>query len=149
VSRDEGLILEEGDPFNAATMNALEGRIEAALNDTILPATCTYSSGIFTLSGLPDNLPDIFTVRFKAPADFAEGDTFSIGELPLPIKLINMTDAPDGAFKEGAVVLLSIDTTAECAFLTSSGLGQINNILFGTDEPTSLPSGTIYFQLEE
>ena len=123
VSRDEGLILEEGDPFNAATMNALEGRIEAALNDTILPATCTYSSGVFTLSGLPDNLPDIFTVRFKAPADFAEGDTFAIGALTLQAKLTNQEDAGDELFKSGAVVTMEVDKGAETAFFKSGGGG--------------------------
>jgi hypothetical protein len=125
VSRDEGLILEEGDPFNAATMNALEGRIEAALNDTILPATCTYSSGVFTLTGLPTSLPNIFTVRFKAPADFVEGDTLSINALPYALFMPNQQPAAAGAFAQSAVVSLNIDLVAGKAFLAGGGdLGE-------------------------
>ncbi len=149
VSRDEELILEEGDPFNAATMNALEGRIEAALNDTILPATCTYSSGIFTLSGLPDNLPDIFTVRFKAPADYAEGDIFQIGELTLQAKLTNHAEVPANSFKQDAIVSINVDKVAEKAFPVVGALGQVSSIMFGYEEPESLPAGTVYFQIAE
>lgn len=34
ISREEGLVLEEGDAFDADTMNAMEGRVEAGFIDT-------------------------------------------------------------------------------------------------------------------
>lgn len=38
VSRDEGLVIEEGDAFSAANMNDLEGRIES-----LIPRTLSFS----------------------------------------------------------------------------------------------------------
>ena len=37
VTREEGLIVEEGDALNAQNLNALEGRIEAGLGENPLP----------------------------------------------------------------------------------------------------------------
>ena len=92
----------------------------------VYPATCTYSSSVFTLTGLPDNLPDIFTVRFKAPADFAEGDTFSINALPYALFLPNQQPAQAGAFAKNAVVSLNVDLATGKAFLPggSGGMGE-------------------------
>lgn len=90
----------------------------------VYPATCTYSSGVFTLSGLPDNLPDIFTVRFKAPADFSEGDTLSINALPYALFMPNQQPAQAGAFAANAVVSLNIDLATGKAFLAGGGGGM-------------------------
>ncbi len=89
----------------------------------LYPATCTYSGGDFTLSGLPATLSDIFTVRFKAPADYIEGDTFSIGTTKLQAKLANQDAAPSELFMANAVLSMEVDLVGKTAFFKTGGGG--------------------------
>ncbi|MEA5011762.1 MAG: hypothetical protein VB100_08595 [Angelakisella sp.] len=49
VTREEGLVVEEGDALNAATLNNLETRIEAGLNEK---ADGIHTHGIADVSGI-------------------------------------------------------------------------------------------------
>ena len=62
VTREEGLILEEGDAFDADTMNALEERVKASFNNT-----CQYLyKATFLVDGWSGDGPYTQTVSVQA-----------------------------------------------------------------------------------
>lgn len=64
VTRDEGGITEDGDIFNAATMNDLEDRIEDAF-DGLTAADIPYTSGVSVADKIDDVESTILTVHSK------------------------------------------------------------------------------------
>lgn len=83
--------------------------------------TAAYSEGAFNLSGLPDTLPELFGVRFAAPESFSEGDVIRIGNQSLELYSQGMEALEDGAFAEGAVVVIDIDLAGNRAFFKTGG----------------------------
>jgi hypothetical protein len=122
---------EQVERWDSASEDIAEHEEDSGVH--IRSATASYDDGVFTLTDLPTTLPDIFTVRFKAPADFAEGDTFIIGSTTLTAKLSNQEPAPDELFKSGAVVTMEVDKGEETAFFKSGGPSW--NIFFGEEPP--------------
>lgn len=72
VARDEGGITEDGDIFNAATMNDLEDRIDNAF-DALTAADISYSAGV-SVADVLNALPNIIT---PPPKEFANGTAFT------------------------------------------------------------------------
>ena len=81
VSRAEGLVMEEGDAFDATTMNDLENRVAkafaeydpaelGAVNVTVQMYTCKKEGKVYQLTGSGA------VGRCKIPAAWASGDTW-------------------------------------------------------------------------
>lgn len=89
VSRSEGVIMEDGDAFDADTMNDLERRVAAGFTEldptgagggevTVQPYTCEKKNGVYALVGSGA------VGRCKIPADWVSGDTFSVNGNVVP-----------------------------------------------------------------
>ncbi len=89
--------------------------------DRIIDVDCEYAVGKFKFRKLPSCLPELFTVRFKAPADFTEGDTIIVKEFEMPVTTPGMTTAPTGLFANGAIIHCDIDMDRKLAFIIQSG----------------------------
>ncbi len=88
--------------------------------DRIIDVDCEYADGKFKFRKLPSCLPELFTVRFKAPADFTEGDTIIVKEFEMPVTTPGMTTAPTGLFANGAIMHCDIDMDRKLAFIWQS-----------------------------
>lgn len=89
VSRAEGLVMEEGDAFDAATMNDLENRVAkafaeydpaelGAVNVTVQLYTCKKEGKVYQLTGSGA------VGRCKIPAAWASGDTWKVNGTAVP-----------------------------------------------------------------
>lgn len=89
VSRSEGIIMEDGDAFDADTMNDLERRVAAGFTEmdptgagggevTVQPYTCEKRNGVFELVGSGA------VGRCKIPASWAAGDSFTVNGVAVP-----------------------------------------------------------------
>lgn len=89
VSRAEGLVMEEGDAFDAATMNDLESRVAkafaeydpaelGAVNVTVQLYTCKKEGKVYQLTGSGA------VGRCKIPAAWASGDTWTVNGTTVP-----------------------------------------------------------------
>ncbi len=90
--------------------------------ESIIDAECLYDGGRFRMHRLPGCLPNVFTVRFIAPADFKAGDVVVVNNIEMPVKTPGMTDAGDGLFSAGAVLHCEIDLDRNLAFI-NAGFG--------------------------
>ena len=99
VARAEGLVMEEGDAFDADTMNDLERRIGAgfseldpteagSVNVTVQPYTCVKTGKVYALEGSGA------VGRFKVPAAWSAGDTWTVNGVAVPAYC--GADAADG-----------------------------------------------------
>ena len=87
----------------------------------IIEADCVYENGCFVFSGLPVELPSRFNLRFTAPADYRLNDKLSVWNSEIALKTLQMTDAPELAFAERAIVCCAIDLKRKQAFISSGG----------------------------
>lgn len=89
ISRAEGLVMEEGDAFDAATMNDLENRVAkafaeydpaelGAVNVTVQLYTCKKEGKVYQLTGSGA------VGRCKIPAAWASGDTWKVNGTAVP-----------------------------------------------------------------
>lgn len=89
VSRSEGIIMEDGDAFDADTMNDLERRVAAGFTEldptgagggevTVQPYTCTKTGKVYALNGTGA------VGRCKIPASWAAGDSFTVNGAAVP-----------------------------------------------------------------
>lgn len=89
ISRAEGLVMEEGDAFDAATMNDLENRVAkafaeydpaelGAVNVTVQLYTCKKEGKVYQLAGSGA------VGRCKIPAAWASGDTWKVNGTAVP-----------------------------------------------------------------
>lgn len=89
VSRSEGIIMEDGDAFDADTMNDLERRVAAGFTEldptgagggevTVQHYTCEKRNGVFELVGSGA------VGRCKIPASWAAGDSFTVNGVAVP-----------------------------------------------------------------
>ena len=89
VSRSEGIIMEDGDAFDADTMNDLERRVAAGFTEldptgagggevTVQPYTCEKMNGVYELVGSGA------VGRCKIPASWAAGDSFTVNGVAVP-----------------------------------------------------------------
>ncbi len=126
VTREEGLVIEEGDALNASTFNDLENRIYTAFNEASIREVYTLthqkSSNVHQLTGLTGVTGTVSCV-FTATAAFAAGDTFTVDGTPYTIQLSNGETAEDNLFVAGASVPLIVDTGAKKVNFKAAGSG--------------------------
>lgn len=115
VSRSEGIIMEDGDAFDADTMNDLERRVAAGFTEldptgagggevTVQPYTCEKKNGVYALMG------EGAVGRCKIPASWAAGDSFTVNGVAVPAYC--GADAVDGdTIFKGRWVLFFYDGT--------------------------------------
>ena len=89
IARAEGVVMEDGDAFDADTMNDLERRIGAGFaeydpteagpaNVTVQPYTCTKTGKVYALTGSGA------VGRCKIPAAWSSGDSFTVNGQAVP-----------------------------------------------------------------
>lgn len=112
VARAEGVIMEDGDAFDAETMNDLEKRVAEGFS-TLDPAdlgadvcvqvyTCVKSGKVYALKGTGA------VGRFKVPAAWSAGDTWTVNGKAVPAYC--GADAADGdSVVAGRWVLFTFD----------------------------------------
>lgn len=110
-----------------ANRNALRVKNECSNENPhahkIIDVDCEYDNGKFVITHLPCPLPSLFTIRFTAPADYAQSDVIVVKGTELPVRTPGMVDATAGIFMAGAVIHCDIDLEREIAFCWQGGNG--------------------------
>lgn len=140
VSRAEGLVMEEGDAFDATTMNDLENRVAkafaeydpaelGAVNVTVQLYTCKKEGKVYQLTGSGA------VGRCKIPAAWASGDTWKVNGTAVPAYC--GADAVDGdTIVAGRWAIFTFDVDR----LGSVHVDQLQ-IVLKADEVGHLPLG--------
>ena len=111
-----------------AAQNALEIGMEAAIIANRLSPkvtytlTCTKSGTVHTLSS-NDTLPasGLVSCLFQAPADYAAGDSFKMGNTTYSVSTSDGEELPDKAFVSGAIVPVVLDQTSKTINFKQAG----------------------------
>lgn len=147
VSRSEGVIMEDGDAFDADTMNDLERRVAAGFTEldptgagggevTVQPYTCEKKNGVYALVGSGA------VGRCKIPASWAAGDSFTINGVAVPAYC--GADAVDGdTIVKGRWVLFFYDGT-QLNFNGGGGLSASKLALATATEGNVLAGNKFY-----
>lgn len=147
VSRSEGIIMEDGDAFDADTMNDLERRVAAGFTEldptgagggevTVQPYTCEKRNGVYALVG------NGAVGRCKIPASWAAGDSFTVNGVAVPAYC--GADAVDGdTIVKGRWVLFFYDGT-QLNFNGGGGLSTSKLALATATEGNVLAGKSFY-----
>lgn len=147
VSRSEGIIMEDGDAFDADTMNDLERRVAAGFTEmdptgagggevTVQPYTCEKKNGVYALIGSGA------VGRCKIPASWAAGDSFTVNGVAIPAYC--GADAVDGdTIVKGRWVLFFYDGT-QLNFNGGGGLSTSKLALATATEGNVLAGNKFY-----
>lgn len=147
VSRSEGIIMEDGDAFDADTMNDLERRVAAGFTEldptgaggdevTVQPYTCEKRNGVYELVGSGA------VGRCKIPASWAAGDSFTVNGVAVPAYC--GADAVDGdTIVKGRWVLFFYDGT-QLNFNGGGGLSA-SKLALATATPDDVPNGLTFY----
>lgn len=147
VSRSEGIIMEDGDAFDADTMNDLERRVAAGFTEmdptgagggevTVQPYTCEKKNGVYALVGSG------VVGRCKIPASWAAGDSFTVNGVAVPAYC--GADAVDGdTIVRGRWVLFFYDGT-QLNFNGGGGLSASKLALATATEGNVLAGNKFY-----
>ena len=147
VSRSEGIIMEDGDAFDADTMNDLERRVAAGFTEldptgagggevTVQPYTCEKRNGVYALVGSGA------VGRCKIPASWAAGDSFTVNGVAVPAYC--GADAVDGdTIVKGRWVLFFYDGT-QLNFNGGGGLSASKLALATATEGNVLAGNKFY-----
>lgn len=147
VSRSEGIIMEDGDAFDADTMNDLERRVAAGFTEmdptgagggevTVQPYTCEKKNGVYALIGSGA------VGRCKIPASWAAGDSFTVNGVAVPAYC--GADAVDGdTIVKGRWVLFFYDET-QLNFNGGGGLSTSKLALATATEGNVLAGNKFY-----
>lgn len=147
VSRSEGVIMEDGDAFDADTMNDLERRVAAGFTEldptgagggevTVQPYTCEKRNGVYALVGSGA------VGRCKIPASWAAGDSFTVNGVAVPAYC--GADAVDGdTIVKGRWVLFFYDGT-QLNFNGGGGLSASKLALATATEDNVLAGNKFY-----
>lgn len=147
VSRSEGIIMEDGDAFDADTMNDLERRVAAGFTEldptgagggevTVQPYTCEKRNGVYELVGSGA------VGRCKIPASWAAGDSFTVNGVAVPAYC--GADAVDGdTIVKGRWVLFFYDGT-QLNFNGGGGLSASKLALATATEADVLANSAFY-----
>lgn len=147
VSRAEGVIMEDGDAFDADTMNDLERRVAAGFTEldptgagggdvTVQPYTCEKKNGVYALVG------NGAVGRCKIPASWAAGDSFTVNGAAVPAYC--GADAVDGdTIVKGRWVLFFYDGT-QLNFNGGGGLSTTKLALATATEDNVLAGNKFY-----
>lgn len=164
-------LMEQVNAAQTAVNTLAEQAQEAVsgLESGALTATATRSGTTVAITG-PE---DAVTVTFLAPADWAEGDSYTYNGAPITVTDLNGNPVTDG-WKQGAVLTFQISGGvayfvggASGSFLPLSGgtmtgpavgapggstIPQFRNVYYGTEALTPgsspLPEGTLYITPE-
>lgn len=147
VSRSEGIIMKDGDAFDADTMNDLERRVAAGFTEfdptgagggevTVQPYTCEKKNGVYALVGSGA------VGRCKIPASWAAGDSFTVNGAAVPAYC--GADAVDGdTIVKGRWVLFFYDGT-QLNFNGGGGLSASKLALATATEDNVLAGNKFY-----
>lgn len=147
VSRSEGIIMEDGDAFDADTMNDLERRVAAGFTEldptgagggevTVQPYTCEKRNGVYALVGSGA------VGRCKIPASWAAGDSFTVNGVAVPAYC--GADTVDGdTIVKGRWVLFFYDGT-QLNFNGGGGLSASKLALATATEDNVLAGNKFY-----
>ena len=124
VTREEGLVIEEGDALNASTFNDLENRISSAFAEAatreVYPLEHSKSGTVHQLTGLA-GITGAASCIFMAAAAFNAGDTFTVDGTAYTVQLSNGEEAEDNLFVSGAAVPVIVDTGAKKVNFKAAG----------------------------
>lgn len=147
VSRSEGIIMEDGDAFDADTMNDLERRVAAGFTEldptgagggevTVQPYTCEKRNGVYALVGSGA------VGRCKIPTSWAAGDSFTVNGVAVPAYC--GADAVDGdTIVKGRWALFFYDGT-QLNFNGGGGLSASKLALATATEDNVLAGNKFY-----
>lgn len=147
VSRSEGVIMEDGDAFDADTMNDLERRVAAGFAEmdptgagggevTVQPYSCTKTGKVYALKGTGA------VGRCKIPASWAAGDSFTVNGVAVPAYC--GADTVDGdTIVKGRWVLFFYDGT-QLNFNGGGGLSASKLALATATEDNVLAGNKFY-----
>ena len=147
VSRSEGIFMEDGDAFDADTMNDLERRVAAGFTEldptgagggevTVQPYTCEKRNGVYELVGSGA------VGRCKIPASWAAGNSFTVNGVAVPAYC--GADAVDGdTIVKGRWVLFFYDGT-QLNFNGGGGLSASKLALATATEGNVLAGNKFY-----
>lgn len=151
VSRSEGIIMEDGDAFDADTMNDLERRVAAGFTEldptgagggevTVQPYTCEKKNGVYALVGSGA------VGRCKIPASWAAGDSFTVNGVAVPAYC--GADAVDGdTIVKGRWVLFTYDGT-QLNFSGGGGLG-LSKLAQATAAADNVLAGKSFYAVDK
>lgn len=151
VSRSEGVIMEDGDAFDADTMNDLERRVAAGFTEldptgagggevTVQPYTCEKKNGVYALVGSGA------VGRCKIPASWAAGDSFTVNGVAVPAYC--GADAVDGdTIVKGRWVLFFYDGT-QLNFNGGGGLG-LSKLAQATAAADNVLAGKSFYAVDK
>ena len=151
VSRSEGIIMEDGDAFDADTMNDLERRVAAGFTEmdptgagggevTVQPYTCEKKNGVYALIGSGA------VGRCKIPASWAAGDSFTVNGVAVPAYC--GADAVDGdTIVKGRWVLFFYDGT-QLNFNGGGGLG-LSKLAKATAAADNVLAGKSFYAVDK
>lgn len=151
VSRSEGIIMEDGDAFDADTMNDLERRVAAGFTEldptgagggevTVQPYTCEKRNGVYALVGSGA------VGRCKIPASWAAGDSFTVNGVAVPAYC--GADAVDGdTIVKGRWVLFFYDGT-QLNFNGGGGLG-LSKLAQATAAADNVLAGKSFYAVDK
>ncbi len=132
VVRAEGNVTETGDMFDDAAMNDLESRIESGLSDAAISTyTHTKTGTVHALTGSGNK------IEFKATADFAEGDTWTVNGQSVTAALQNGEPLPADMFKSGNWVTGVRLDGDKLGFRAAGGDGVTYNVFCQPTEPVT------------
>lgn len=151
VSRSEGIIMEDGDAFDADTMNDLERRVAAGFTEldptgagggevTVQPYTCEKKNGVYALVGSGA------VGRCKIPASWAADDSFTVNGVAVPAYC--GADAVDGdTIVKGRWVLFTYDGT-QLNFSGGGGLG-LSKLAQATAAADNVLAGKSFYAVDK
>lgn len=137
-----GAVTEAGTDLNRTFFMRYETYIPTGI---VHDATCTTAANVHTLTGLPTALPDYFTVRFTADADFVAGNTFSANSTSFTPYYVNGDAAYDDTFKTGSVVEMTFDTSNTKCFFRGGGSVTYNIQYNSAVGSTAVVNGGVLF----
>lgn len=103
----------------------------ANYEDNLIPITSKIKSGIIydcihskndtihNITNLPNELPSVCSIRFKANGDYADGDTFLIHNTTYTVGNFTIEDNKITRFKNGAIAECDIDNSNRIVYLKS------------------------------
>lgn len=168
--RDVSQYSQAGDKGQASVFNATNKEVNVHTSDQtvhIAPLTCTTSGTVHALTGLSAS-SGLASCVFKADADYAEGDTFTVDGTAYTVVTSGGESLRAGAFLSGGIVSVELDVDNKAlhirqdagakALTVSQGYGgeagtydgsatksvSVPKITFHTSEPGTVAVGELW-----
>lgn len=129
---------------NDSNMQKIDALFESQNASILINVTLVFDStnNTYIVTGVPQSVGNIYSIRFMMPKDYIAGETFTINNNIYQLYTPRLSPLTDGAWKNNSVITANVNASVFFIFSADGIIGESATINIGTTNTVDYGAGS-------